>query len=210
MITGSSHAEQTNRAIRRRLHRPAGLVAVGAALLLALAACGGDSAGGAPGGGDGGMFGDEPAIEASFDISGDVTLKESVTTILPRNKDGSKAATCEEYAKGFKTGERTVLDLPNFITDSKVGGHSLILDGRVSHYNGPGTYSESELSGTGNPIGFSIDGHALVAKEGANVSVTVNADGSGTFAFAELTETSTGITNPQSITGKLTWTCKNP
>lgn len=189
-----------------------GFVAVACVALFGLAACGGDQAdaGGIGGGSDSDEFSGEPTIQATFDITGSVTLKETITNILPARKDGTKAATCEEYAKGYSPSSgRLVLDLPNFVAADEIDGHSFVLDGRVSHYTGPGTYQTADLSGTGNPIGFSIDGHALVAKETSVVTVTVKADGSGSFVFDELTETSTGITNPQSITGSLTWTCQN-
>lgn len=205
--------EQTDFTTRTNLGTATRAAGVVLAVLMTplLAACGADPLGG---GGAGDKDSDvsltgEAEITASFEISGDVSVNGEITDNVPANKDGSFPGSCEEYAKGFKLEDgRVVLDLPRFL-GSEVDGHSLMLDGRISEYAGPGTYPLEKLSGSGNPIGFSIDSHALVAEETATVTVTVNADGSGSFTFDKLTETSTGITNPQSITGKMTWTCQN-
>lgn len=189
--------------------RAALLLAAGA-LLASLAGCGGDDPTDTLGGGsgDGGsMFDDEPSIVATFDLSGDVTLKKTVDTVMPRNRDGAKPASCAEYAKGFSGGAGTTFVLPTFALDEKIDGHRLILDGQVTDYTGPASYPLEKLAGNGSAIGFVIDDHPLQPKDGGDVSVTVNADGSGEFTFDQLAEVNSG---PWSISGKLTWTCKNP
>lgn len=205
----AGHREHEGRAAGWAIRHRARMVAITAGLLLATAGCGDDPSGPAGANDDGGTSAGEPTIQATFDITGVVTVKDTVTSILPAGYSGTKPATCDEYAKGSTTSSgKPVLMLPNFVTEDSIGGQRLTVDGKVSDYHGPGTYPRSQLSGQGGAIAIMTGDHSLSAGDKSNLSVTINPDGSGSFTFDQLMGMSNGTT-PESISGKLSWTCKD-
>jgi hypothetical protein len=201
------------------------LLAGAAALTLAvlLAGCGGSSdpasaaAGSsadpaaADGGGstDGGCTSDYGVtICMTYDIKGAETMKGTSQGTVSLNKDAS-ATSCAEWVAGAPDGDdgRPQLFLPQggaITADSPFGG---MTGSSIQHYEGPGTYDKKDLSGQGSEAGLLIGGKDYGQfEDSSTATVTVEANGNGSYTFSGLTAAN-GDSKP-AISGTVTWECK--
>jgi hypothetical protein len=72
----------------------------------------------------------------------------------------------------------------------------------ISPYHGPGTYSRAAIVTSGASFMVGTASYNLLATKGS-ASVTVNANGSGTFTFAN----AAGNPAAQTLSGTVRWTC---
>ena len=138
----------------------------------------------------------EPLACLSYELTGGLTEKGTTVSSM------SEAKTCAEWVEGSIFGGKPVLKMP------AVGGVSegkfLGLSGTVADYKGPGTYPAGVLDAV------SVDLSAPARYEPGSSStgtLTVEADGSGSFTFAGYTGTDGA---PGSVSGTVSWTCHDP
>jgi hypothetical protein len=185
----------------RRTLRPA----IMAAVLLTAAACGPDDpAADLPQGDDNAK---KAFTTVTFDLSGGTALKG--TTEANAYVEGEiLLGSCAKYAQGGTKDGKGIFTMP-YQEKSKIEGKTIHLQANVSPYNGPGTYEGNKvLTGVmGSEPGLFIntDGYTVgFEKEGATSTVTVNADGSGTWKFTRMLPNSYAL---KSIDGTISWTC---
>ena len=79
----------------------------------------------------------------------------------------------------------------------------------IREYSGPGTYEKDNLKSVAGVIDVSIANTPYQPSDDTTAQAVINADGSGSFTFANLKEGEQG--NPTApkgvISGSLTWTC---
>jgi len=73
----------------------------------------------------------------------------------------------------------------------------------VSPYKGPGTYTKADILKSGGTDIIVGSGMYNAVAETASASMTVHANGSGSFTFSKATPFKPGPT----LSGKVTWTC---
>ena len=138
----------------------------------------------------------EPLACLSYDLTGGLT--EKGTTV----SSTSEAKTCADWVKGTVFGGKPVLKMPAAGGVSE--GKFLGLSGTVADYTGPATYAAEKLSAV------SVDLSAPARYEPGSSStgtLTVKADGSGSFTFDGYTGTDGA---PGTVSGTVTWTCHDP
>ena len=90
-----------------------------------------------------------------------------------------------------------------------IGGRELSAVNEISPYTGPGTYEKDAIKSVAGVIDVSIDNTPYQLADDTTAQAVVNADGSGSFTFANLKEGEQG--NPTApkgvISGSFTWTC---
>jgi hypothetical protein len=157
-------------------------------------AAGADSAGS---GGDG-ACGSESGFCITVDISGATTLQGTAQSL--------NLTTCADYAKGASTDGS--LQMPGLLGEA-IGGRELSAVNEISPYTGPGTYEKDAIKSVAGVIDVSIDNTPYQLADDTTAQAVVNADGSGSFTFANLKEGEQG--NPTApkgvISGSFTWTC---
>jgi hypothetical protein len=196
-----------------------------AALLIPLAGCGGSSSDGSaaaavagdPAADSGnGRAGDcamliGPTVCFHYALTGSVTAQGTEAGQVATN-NGVDYKTCADWTKGEPDGDdgEPSLSLPSG-GPKKDGDHFGGLTGDIiEHYQGPGTYEKKDLSGLGSPSGIiTYDTQDnFVLQEDSTGSATINADGSGSFTFADMGTGQSG--NDATVSGSVTWTCHNP
>jgi hypothetical protein len=140
------------------------------------------------------------AFHGTFQLHGAVT-KQATFIGYPANT--AAPHSCAGIgAKG--TGAPVGLK-PEFGIPTPPAGSSVYVNASIVPYTGPGTYGHAAfLSGGGASIivGSGPGYNPLSPK--ATVSVTVDANGSGTFTFANATAVSPG---KPTLSGTVSWTC---
>jgi hypothetical protein len=140
------------------------------------------------------------AFHGTFQLRGAVT-RQSTFIGYP----GSTAAPGSCAAIGAKgTGAPAGLK-PEFAIPTPPAGSSTYFNASVVPYTGPGTYGHAAfISGGGASIIVgSGPGYDPLSPK-ATVSVTIDANGSGTFTFANATAVSPG---KPTLSGTVSWTC---
>ncbi|MBB5867501.1 hypothetical protein F4553_000880 [Allocatelliglobosispora scoriae] len=143
----------------------------------------------------------------TFDLTGGVTLKG--TTEANAYVEGEiLLGSCAKYAAGGSKNGKTIFTMP-YQEKAKIDGKTVHLQANVSPYQGPGTYEGNKvLTGVmGSEPGLFIntDGYSVgFEKEGATSTVTVNADGSGSWKFTHMLPNSYAL---KPIDGTISWTC---
>jgi hypothetical protein len=194
------------------------LAVAGAAALFALSACGddadagdngsdgGDSGSGELTQGDGSLVG---PVKVTYEVTGDVTLSGSATSVGPTDVD-LNPMTCAEWADGEKHNNGSVwFEAPLSLLD-KIDEKTVEAYVHVSKYDGPGTYSGDQLTfDAGGSGGIHIDDVEFDLPYTGNpeAELVVNDDGSGSYTFEQLDETSSD--KGRSISGSMTWTCED-
>ena len=150
-------------------------------------------------GGDG-ACGSESGFCITVDISGATTLQGTAQTL--------NLSTCADYAKGASTDGS--LQMPGLLGEA-IGGRELSAVNEISPYSGPGTYEKDTIKSVAGVIDVSIDNTPYQLADDTTAQAVVNADGSGSFTFADLKEGEQG--NPTApkgaISGSFTWTCSD-
>ena len=205
-----------------------------AALLVPLTGCGGSSSAGSDdagsstgdaagavsddgGGGGGGDLPDGctkqigPTVCFTYDLTGAVAAKGTSSGMVATG-NGTDYETCADWTKGEPDGDdgQPSLSMPQggqYQAGDKFAG---LTGNIIEHYKGPGTYEKKDLSGQGSPSGIitpaSNTGFVLVGS--STGTATVNPDGSGSFTFTDLGTGQSG--HPETVSGKVSWTCHNP
>lgn len=127
-------------------------------------------------------------VHAKLTVSGAVTGTAEYT-VKP------DAASCADYAAKFEMPQSN---------DAKLGnGQSIVLSDSPEKYHGPGTYTAAELDQASATLSVNdSDEPYQPLDKGSTRSLTVNADGSGTYAFASWLDPGSKV-----VSGTLTWTC---
>lgn len=129
----------------------------------------------------------------SHQFAATLTVTGAVKFTLPFTQPLSVLPACSEIAQTGFTGETWSIPQPN-TQDSK-------LNWNVQPYTGPGTYSDPATFGNSveltGPKGTEYD-----QVDSSVLSVTVNADGSGTATFKNLQDSDEKV-----VSGSETWTC---
>lgn len=209
----------------------AGLLALG--LLLGTAACGSSGSDGASsssagdgstaeggaaddGGGSGDGGGDAGGSSACGGEIYVATVCAEVAISGARTVDGTAAspvggavsadgvATCATWAKG----DDGDLELPLFL-DGLSDGTRFGLESLVTDYGGPGTYDLDQLSGSGSNFTIALGEERFTASPdgGASATITVAADGSGSFSASGFQIDDGAGTFSDPIDAEVTWTC---
>lgn len=120
-------------------------------------------------------------------------------------------ATCKEWAEGnTKANGKPVMRLLGVTNEPiPIDGTTFDLQGIVQKYAGPGTYSA--IASEGQAMTIHIAKQTWQAREeAATHSVTIAADGSGTFEFTGYTSMGS-LDNPDApagtVSGKVSWVC---
>jgi hypothetical protein len=200
----------------RTLARRLGGAAAALSLLGAVVACGGSDSGDGSGADSvaadsGGGSGLGPVIKMNFDLTGDRQLS-GASSSMPAVDNGISPETCADYAKGGKDADdgETHYVLPQNMND-KVGGKQLFVGVTVKDYTGPGTYEKKSLTDQGSPPGIIVDGKLYYTQGGTTSQVVVDDKAGGSWTFAGLSVKNADGTEGggPTLSGKLTWTCKN-
>jgi hypothetical protein len=90
----------------------------------------------------------------------------------------------------------------------------VMVDTDVDNYKGPGTYTQAAGGGGGVTVGAKATASGdfnywINSSNGTTWKLVVKADGSGSFTFAKAWGGGADATSGPSISGKVTWTCKN-
>jgi hypothetical protein len=193
------------------------LVATVAAVLVAVTGCSAATGGSAPGAADapapsaevadsadsggGGACGSESGFCVTVDISGATTLHGTAQTL--------NLTTCAEYAKGGSSSDGS-LQLPGLLGE-QIGDQEVSAVNEIREYSGPGTYEKDKLKSVAGVIDVSIGTTPYQATDDTTAQAVINADGSGSFTFADLKEGEEG--NPTTakgvLSGSVTWTCSD-
>lgn len=158
-----------------------------------------DSADSAGSSGDG-ACGSESGFCVTVDITGATTVHGTAQTL--------NLGTCTDYAKGESPGG--ALQLPGLLGE-EIGGQEISAANEIREYAGPGTYGKDMLKSVAGVIDISIDNTPYQPTEDTTAQAVINADGSGSFTFANLKEGEQGnSTTPKGvISGSFTWTCSD-
>jgi hypothetical protein len=184
------------------------IVALG--LLAAVAACSSSGAGAVAAAGGGGS-GLGPVVSVTFELTGEHQVS-GTSASMPAVDNGISPQTCAEYAKGGTDPDdgETHFVLPQTMND-EVGGKQLFVGVTVQDYTGPGTYEKKSLTDQGSPPGISVDGTLYYTQGDTTSQVVVDDEAGGSWIFAGLS-----VKNPDgtegggpTLSGKLTWTCRN-
>ncbi|MEV0458307.1 hypothetical protein [Catellatospora methionotrophica] len=174
-----------------------------AAVLLSATACDPEDAAEKPPAGAGKYMSAYTTV--TYDLSGGVSLKG--TTEAAAYVEGEVSLdSCTKYGKGGTKDGKGIFTLP-YREKSKIEGKTIHLQANVSPYQGPGTYEGNKpLAGVmGSEPGLFIDQEGYsVGFEGATSTLTVNADGSGSWKFTGMLPNSHAL---KPINGTITWTC---
>ena len=187
------------------------LIAAATAVLAAVAGCSAPTAGSAPaaagadtadaavGGSDGsGACGSESGFCITVDITGAATVQGTAEAL--------NLGTCADFAKGESPGGD--LQLPGLLGE-EIGGKQVSAFNEIREYAGPGTYEKDVIRSVAGVIDVSIDTTPYQLADETTAQAVINADGSGSFTFADLKEGEQG--NPTTakgmISGSYTWTC---
>lgn len=146
---------------------------------------------------------EDVTLDTSFHAEVDAAVSGAVLSSPP-------ASSCAAYAASSG-----VFFPPEF--DVVSADHSLYFSATVASYHGPGTYESAgngTLTGTIS-VGVGIGGAQQTAYTifrsmiGGSSSLTMRADGSGTFTFSEWgsDEVRGNTGSAASISGTVTWTC---
>lgn len=147
---------------------------------------------------------EDVTLDTSFKAGADSAVSGAVLTSPP-------ASSCAAYAAS-PTG---VFFPPEF--DVTAADHSLYFSATVADYHGPGDYSsagDGALTGTIS-VGVGVGGAQQTTYSifrstiGGSSSMTVRADGSGSFTFSEWgsDEVRGDTGSAASISGTVGWTC---
>lgn len=133
-----------------------------------------------------------PHVCITMNLSGSATLTVHQAQFL------GGASTCSDFAKGTGRIESSPggWDVPQITTN---GGQSVQETYTISSFHGPGTYTIQAAQGQ-----VSIGGESYTAP---SVTATVNSDGSGSIALANLTNGNGPGGSTLTATGTITWTC---
>ena len=187
------------------------LVAAATAVLAGVAGCSAPTAGSAPaaasadtadaavGSSDGsGACGSESGFCITDDITGAATVQGTTQAL--------NLGTCADFAKGESPGGD--LQLPGLLGE-EIGGQKVSAVNEIREYAGPGTYEKDVIRSVGGVIDVSIDTTPYQLADETTAQAVINADGSGSFTFANLKEGEQGNpTTPKGmISGSYTWTC---
>ena len=156
-------------------------------------------------------------LHVSVTVTGSLSVTGSFDEPLPVG-----VTTCTDVGANG-TGERLTGYLPSFnvpepppsstgATDGSIGGgHTFGTDasvtaGSASDYPGPGTYSGTDVTATqidvDRPAGSEEAGIFAPITDPNVGTIVVNADGSGSYVFAQWEDPDSRI-----ISGQVTWTC---
>jgi hypothetical protein len=163
------------------------------------AAAGADTADEAVGSSDGsGACGSESGFCITVDITGAVTVQGTTQAL--------NLGTCADFAKGESPGGD--LQLPGLLGE-EIGGKQVSAFNEIREYAGPGTYEKDVIRSVAGVIDVSIDTTPYQLADETRAQAVINADGSGSFTFADLKEGEQGNpTTPKGmISGSFTWTC---
>jgi hypothetical protein len=146
----------------------------------------------------GGACGSEPGFCVTVDITGAATVQGTAQTL--------NLGTCADFAKGESPGGS--LQLPGLLGE-EIGGRKVSAVNEIREYAGPGTYDKDMLKSVAGVIDVSIDTTPYQPADDTTAQAVINADGSGSFTFANLKEGEQGNpTKPKgTISGSFTWTC---
>ena len=91
----------------------------------------------------------------------------------------------------------------------EIGGKKVSAYNEIREYAGPGTYEKDVIRSVAGVIDVSIDTTPYQLADETTAQAVINADGSGSFTFANLKEGEQGNpTTPKGmISGSYTWTC---
>jgi hypothetical protein len=158
----------------------------------------GDTGDGSAAADGGGACGSESGFCITVDISGAATVQGTAQTL--------NLTTCADYAKGESPGGS--LQLPGLLGE-EIGGQEISAVNEIREYSGPGTYEKDNLKSVAGVIDVSIANTPYQPSDDTTAQAVINADGSGSFTFADLKEGEQG--NPTApkgtISGSITWTC---
>ena len=183
------------------------LVATAAAVLAGVAGCSAPTAGSAPAaaGADtadaavgSGACGSESGFCITVDITGAATVQGTAQAL--------NLGTCADFAKGESPGAD--LQLPGMLGE-EIGGQKVSAVNEIREYAGPGTYEKDVIRSVAGVIDVSIDTTPYQLADETTAQAVINADGSGSFTFANLKEGEQGNpTTPKGmISGSYSWTC---
>ena len=127
-------------------------------------------------------------LHAKLTVSGSVTGTAEFTQQVD-------ATSCADFAAKF--------ELPSSDDAKLSNGQKVALSDSVTKYHGPGTYAAADLdqSAATLSINNSDEPYQPLGKDSTR-SLTVNSDGSGTYAFANWPNPGSNV-----VSGTLTWTC---
>jgi hypothetical protein len=208
----SAPPEVASAAPYRRLAK-AMTATAGALLAITLAGCGGSpssapAAGSPPSTGTTGTAappGGSPipgllAFNGTFQLHGAITKQSAFSGNFAASSGTSSCAALAAKGTFTPPGEK-----PQFALPTPHVGSSVYFLASILPYHGPGTYGRAALLGGGGASiisGPTAEYNPLAST--ATVSVTIEADGSGTYTFANA-----AAVNPAkpSVSGSLSWTC---
>jgi hypothetical protein len=148
-------------------------------------------------------------IHGTLSISGAASISGTYTTQL-LNVAGIRpdVVSCAAFAQGIANPDGTGFGVPGPGLTATVGGHSVLIPAGVTPYPGPGKYIGEQAVQLGAGVVID-DTNYIVADDPQGYAVTVNPDGSGSFAFSNLHAGSlaTGTVSPDTISGSDVWTC---
>ena len=189
-----------------QLRRTAARVAAGAVVALVVAACGSSAASGYPGLGNPGVGAGPTSLasvlnqvlnasaggDGSHEFKATLQVTGSVTQSLNFTETLSVLPPCSTLAK---TGFGGTWSIPQPNTGS------VKLNWNVTPYSGPGTFTTKSLFKGSVELDTATDQYSPVAA--SVLSITVNADGSGSASFQKLKDGYGGV-----VSGTETWTCR--
>ena len=134
----------------------------------------------------------------TVDITGAVTVQGTAEAL--------NLGTCADFAKGEAPGGD--LQLPGLLGE-EIGGKKVSAFNEIRGYAGPGTYEKDVIRSVAGVIDVSIDTTPYQLADETTAQAVINADGSGSFTFANLKEGEQGNpTTPKGmISGSYSWTC---
>jgi hypothetical protein len=202
---GEKAAEGGQTMLRPAVLVPAGVVAV------ALAVGGGIliASGGDDSGDDFPAEASTPVLDASAAeeavATGDFTIQGEGVDLSGPFIARMSSGTCAEYAANGEQG-RYAVPVPAYRSEVEYP-FEVYVDMSVADYNGPGTYSGSQLGGGVDVIELDGGGPAVRSDGSASYSVTVRADGSGEASFSGDDQRAQVSGTPRTVGGSMSWTC---
>jgi hypothetical protein len=154
-------------------------------------------AGNSPSAGAGKSIGGLIAFRGAFQLRGASTQHSSFSAYPGVTSPASSCPGIATHGTPAPAGQR-----PQFRIPAPPGGSTVYFIAEISPYHGPGTYSRAAIVTSGASFIVGTAGYNLLATKGS-VSVTVKANGSGTFTFAN----AAGDAATQTLSGTVRWTC---